>query len=328
MSNPPIIRTSERRSAKECLQAWQWAWREGLKPRGEEADHFWFGTGIHLAFSEWYSGPGLKRGPHPVETWEEYCRDAHRTMRLSGHDDEAKWTDGVELGRSLLERYIDHYGNDDHWHIIAPEQTFQIDIPYRRKNGIMAIYAGTFDLVFRDLRTGRIKLGEHKTAANISLTHLQIDDQAGAYWAIAHKVLVSQGLIKESDRIEAITYNFVRKALPDVRPENEDGLKLNKNGTISKRQPKHPFLRYDVDRSPRERATQLRRIQNEATWMDLARRHPDAITKNPRYDCARRCQFYELCEIHERGGRDFEDYKKAMFRVEDPYKDHRKSASE
>lgn len=328
MKEIPLIRTSERRTFKECPWAWWQIWREGLKPRGAEADHFWFGTGVHLALAEWYSGPGLVRGPHPVETWLEYVGEEERDMRLKGHDEDAKFVDAKALGESMLTRYVEVYGEDESWEVIQPEMPFQIQIPYRKKDGTMAIYAGTIDLVYRDLETGGIKLGEHKTAANISVTHLQIDDQAGAYWAIASKILQEKGVLRRGDIIEGITYNFLRKVFPDDRPVNKLGQKLNKDGSVSKRQPKPEFERHHVERSQRERRTQLLRIQNEATWMDLARRHPDSIMKSPRYDCARRCQLYTLCELNERGGNAWLEYREAMFVRKDPYADHRKSAEE
>ena len=37
------------------------------------------------------------------------------------------------------------------------------------------------------------------------------------------------------------------------------------------------------------------------------------------------CSFKDMCELHERGS-DWETYRNAMYRTEDPYADHRKSA--
>lgn len=322
-----ILRTSERRDFKRCQQRWWWAWREGLKPKGREADALWFGTGVHYALAEWYCGPGLTRGPHPAETWERWVGAEIRRIRSNRELDEARYVDARALGIAMLEGYVERYGRDDNWDVIHAEHVFQIDIPRRSGNGLLITLGGTFDLIFRDLETGEIWLGEHKTAASISTTHLQLDDQAGGYWMVASDICRERGLLRQGERIEGIMYNFLRKAMPDERPKDAEGRALNKNGTVSKRQPAQNFVREPVSRDGPERLGQLRRIQNEVAWMAVARKHPDMIMKTPTSDCIR-CQFYDMCELHEKGGRGWREYKEAMYTPKDPYADHRKSAAE
>jgi hypothetical protein len=301
----------------------------GLKERFRPADALWFGIGVHEALAGWYL-PGLKRGPHPADTWQQYCKDEEVQVRAAvgenWRDDE--WVDACDLGTSMLEEYVKFWGEDETWEVIEPEHPFQIYLPRRDGSGDLALYAGTFDLVFRDLEDGTIWLGEHKTAKQIMLRHLPLDKQAGGYWAIASKICADLGLLKKGEAIEGIMYNFLKKAMPDTRPENERGQKLNQDGSVSKRQPTPGFIREPVTRTRAERRTQIAQIQNEVAWMNAARRNPDRITKNPSDRCAYSCTFFEMCELHEKGGDDWRDYAKAQFVVEDPYKDHRKSASE
>src|SRR5690349_22689846 len=80
---PIIIRNSERNTLKRCPQRWWWAWRQGLRPIGEISDALWFGTGVHLALAEWYCGPGLKRGRHPAETFDEWSAGELRYIKTS-----------------------------------------------------------------------------------------------------------------------------------------------------------------------------------------------------------------------------------------------------
>jgi hypothetical protein len=325
----PILRTSERKDWGQCHLKWYWAWRMGLKERFRPADQLWFGTGIHLALAGWYI-PGVVRGVHPAETWEQFCADEESQVRAAVGDrwEDDVWVDAKTLGTSILEKYVDFYGEDESWDVIEPEHPFQVYVPKRNNSANLAIYAGTFDGVYRDLDTGEIWLMEHKSAKQISTAHLPIDSQAGAYWAIASTICQEMGLLKKGEAIKGIMYNFLKKAAPDDRPENDKGQKLNKDGTVSKKQPSPAFIREAVTRTRDERRTQIGMIQNEVAWMNLARRHPDRITKNPSYDCHRRCQFFDMCTLHEKGGDKWRDYAKVMFRVEDPYKDHRKSASE
>lgn len=327
---PPITRTVERRSFKRCMLQWQWAWRYGYRIKGKSSLPLWFGTGIHECLAQWYVGPGQKRGIHPADYWLDWVGEEVEQIRTAQSDNfkEDIWVDARDLGEAMLVGYIERYGRDESWDVVAPEETFQIDIPFRNKEGVLAIYAGTFDLVYRDLSDGSIWLGEHKTAKAISTSHLGLDDQAGSYWAIASRVLQSRGVLKKGDRIEGIMYNFLRKGFSDDRLENEKGQKLNKDGSVSKNQPSPLFLRHPVDRTKAEQASQLKRIQDEVSWMDIARRNPDRITKNSTQNCHWDCSFFDMCELHEKGGTQWEEFAKAVYVQQDPYADHRKSASD
>jgi len=235
----PIIRTSERRDFKRCQARWWWHYREGLKPRGHEKTPLWFGTGVHLGLAEWYI-PGTKRGVHPAETFAEFAKDGIYSIKTADATEEAvaQFEEGLELGVKMLEGYVRHYGNDDHMDIIQAEHPFGLDIPWpdntRQKayivepGDIMALYRGTWDGVYRDLTTSKIKLLETKTAKAIVTTHLPLDDQAGSYWAIASMVLRKLGLLGPKERIHGIEYNFLRKALPDERPRDAEGYACNK----------------------------------------------------------------------------------------------------
>lgn len=229
----PMLRNSERGAFKKCPQAWQWGWQMGLRRQGFSPNALWFGTGIHLAFAEWYL-PGLKRGKDPRETWDAWSADEIRAVKVTKVDqftdeEHQEWTDARELGLHVLDHYLETFGKDESWNVISPEQTFSVNIPSPLAKGVPIItLKGTFDGVYRDEVDGKIKLMEHKTAASISTGHLSLDDQAGTYWAIATHVLRRQGLIGEKDRLHGITYNFLRKAYRDDRPQNAEGLYTNK----------------------------------------------------------------------------------------------------
>lgn len=386
LSDVPVIRTSERGTFKKCVQKWEWSWRWGLESKGLTAAPLWFGTGIHLAFSEWYCGPGSKRGPHPAETWEKYAADAivfAKTQRYASEDNESRMVDLKALGIVLMDEYVKKYGRDEHMLIISPEQTFELMIPWpeaellhpllaahretlspaRRK--WLARYVGTFDLVWRHAGTGQLWLEEHKSAGNVYTGHLALDDQGGTYWTMAYRTLLSQGLIKKTDTFKGIEYNFVRKAMPDDRPRDEEGYATNKPtkdhyiralaapgigfnavelkklkldelaaeadrqglivlGERSKVQQPPLFERHEIHRTSSERATQLRRVQNEALHMETVREGILPVTKTPARDCRRFCQFYEMCELQEQNG-NWRDMRDLAFRSRDPYIDHRKS---
>lgn len=374
----PMLRNSERSTFKRCQHMWWWAWHEGLEKRGRLAPPLWFGTGVHLALAAWYCGPGLKRGPHPAETWEKYAADAMETVKIPGlnEEDEDRHVNAAELGKSMMENYVNTYGKDEHMYIIQPEQTFAIDVPWPKlpeghlllalaeRQKIITKLVGTYDLVYRDLIHEQIWLEEHKTAASISTAHLAIDDQGGTYFATAARGLEKQGLIKKGERLRGIEYNFMRKGLPDPRPRNAEGAYTNKPGKkhyhevlsragirfklatkldelarlatdagltvvgdVSKRQPAPLLLRERIHRTSKERSAQLRRIQHEAVQIELVRSGVLQPSKTPHRDCSRFCQFYDLCEMDERGS-DTSDFKRGVFSKRDVYVDHRKSTDE
>lgn len=371
----PILRTSERKAFKRCSQRWWWSYREGLRPVGSEATPLWFGTGVHLALAEWYI-PGTKRGIHPAETFTQFAGDALHTIKTedknASEDRIAQYEDGTSLGITLMEEYVKHWGTDQPWDFIQAEQTFSLDVPWPaddrqqiytvdEESGLLVVYKGTYDGVYRDLTDGRIKLLETKTAKAISTAHLSLDDQAGSYWAVATHTLREAGKINPDEHISAINYNFIRKALPDDRPRDAAGYACNKPvkddyarelgledvrklkvpeleamarsrgitvlGERSKVQPSPVFQREEINRTSAERKSQLRRIQDEAVAMQAHRDRLLPLTKNPTRDCTWDCSFFQLCELQERGG-NWQDYKRVAFRVEDPYKDHRKSSDE
>lgn len=336
----PRIRTSERATFKRCRWRWWQAYREGLKPRRTKPALL-FGEWVHVALARWYCGPGPKRGPHPAETFKDIATAQEQFFKTQEATEEeaAKYEDLYDLGIVLLEEYINTYGRDDSWHIISPEQTFRFGISWPEVRDrpwvphhwfdrkLLALYIGTFDLVYLDLVNELIWLGEHKTARSIGTDHLALDEQAGSYVSIAARSLAKQGLLRKGQRIHGIMYNFLRKGLPDPRPRNEDGYCLNKDGSISKVQPKPLFLRHPVPRTSAARRNQLIRIQDDATVMEAVRRGYEPVTKTPHWSCARFCEFFDICRLHEEGG-NWEDLRDVQFTVEDPYADHRKSADD
>jgi len=239
--NLPMLRTSERKDFKRCVQRWYWRWRMGLFPRQQRYNALWFGTGIHLALERWYV-PGVTRGVDPRETWAEFVEDQIgyvKALVVEGETPEDTievWVEAGDLGHDMLSNYLHHFGKDDSWEVISAEQNFNLLIakPEPKSKAVVPIartpivrYLGTFDLVARDLNTRQIWLWDHKTAKSIRTDHLPMDDQAGSYWAVADHVLRKQKLILPRERINGILYNFLLKSPPDPRPVDELGRSTN-----------------------------------------------------------------------------------------------------
>lgn len=320
----PRLRTSERSAFKRCQAKWKWAYLDGLKLKHERPGALWFGTGIHLALQERYKYRGTRRGKNVLGVWRDYVGDEQAVVYDENYaEDPSAYYNALELGEAMLGGYLDKYGKDERWHVVATEEAFQILIPHPRKPGEAIVdYCSAFDLVALDQETDdSLWLWDHKTAKVIQTHHLALDDQGGSYWALAGDMLLSKKLIKPGQKLDGILYNFLRKAKPDPRPTNEDGLALNKNGSVSLRQPTPNFLREPVWRTRAERRKQIIKIQNEALQMEAIRNGTLPITKNPTKDCKWDCPFFEMCELHESGG-DWKDFRDAGYARSDPYADH------
>jgi hypothetical protein len=297
---------------------------EGYTSKIVQADALWFGVGIHEALALWY-GKGKRRGPHPADTFAKWAGDEIAEVKTYLDDtyDAPVWEDARDLGIMMLEEYVDFYGKDPYWSIIATEQPFRIAII--RNGQTVAYFRGIWDGVLRDLRTGKIYLLENKTASQINTAYLDMDEQGGSYFAVATAILRAKGILKQNEVIAGIIYNFLRKARPDERPVNEAGLRLNKDGTESKKQPPALFVRELVTRSQPEVRTQLERIADEVEWMEAVRSGALPVTKTNTKDCPR-CPFYQPCRLHERGAESYKSILRAHYR-KNVEPDNRKSAA-
>jgi hypothetical protein len=361
------ITTSERYAFKRCPQRWWWQYREGLQPK-TTSDAFWFGIAIHLALAEYYA-LGFKRRPKGavakfVAFIEEDDMSRMIRTRPDGTDDAEMVVAAKELGLAMLAGYMAKFRGDKDWDVIYTEHPFQIIIPHPDDTTKdIAMFTSTFDGVYRDRRTRKIWLMEHKTAKSIMTSHLAMDDQGGAYWAVATQVLRSEGILGPKDVIAGIMYNFLRKGLPDERPRDADGYATNipnkahylaafddvpdvrQNMTLdvlagiaeregievlgdrSKNQPPPLFHREPIQRTQRQRRRQILNIANEANAMQMFKDGVLKPYKTPTRDCPG-CPFYNMCELDDLGA-DVDEFRDAMFVVMNPYDRYRglKSAS-
>lgn len=354
-----MIRTSERKTFKRCPQQWWWAWQEGLV-LGDPSKALWFGTLWHMVMADYYK-KGTKRSKDYIDLWRHLCNTPDAEGMFQAVDDMGEeWVDLRELGEIMLRGYVEHWGGDKDWDVIQTEYSGQVLIPRIDGKPGKIQYNFTFDGVYREKSTRKIKLMEHKTAAAIgALNYLSLDDQGGSYWAVAPTILRSKGILGEREKIHGITYNFARKGKPDGRPRNQDGYVTNKPtkanylevfakaglhvkpssrievlaelaekhkltvyGEVSKNQPAPLFVRHNVIRTSRERKTQIERIQAEAAHMSAMQDGDMPLYKSPDQLACAGCAFREMCEMHEARS-DWSEFKRTVYQVVDRYSDHR-----
>lgn len=362
----PLLRTSERNDFKRCPWLWHETWINGLRSR-REPTWAWFGTAIHRGLEARYP-VGKKRGAvsDMHDAFDEALDNQARRIYTEGAEvDETEIVDGRLLGHAMLDGYVAHYGEDRHWEVLHTEQPFQIDVPHPTiPDETIVVYAGTWDLAIFDRVEKVYKIVDHKTRKTFPSNwgFYTINDQAGSYLWVAKEVLVHKGILKKKDPIEGLVFNALRKAMPDTRPLNADGLACNKPtkahyldalgfataprgvtveglaemardrgitvyGDPSVKQPTALFHREEVWRSPEERVTQARKVQAEATVMNEMRHGRLPLYKNPTEDCVR-CQLFDYCSLDEQNKDEAKEFAAATLTVRDPYRDHREAMAE
>lgn len=354
-----MVRTSERGTFKRCPQKWWWGAVEGLAPK-EPSKALWFGHGWHYVMADFYR-PGKKRSKDWLDVWRNFCDSPHpEDGYLPADEMGPEFAELRSLGESMLVEYMKEYDGDPTWDVIQTEMSGHVMIPTWDGEDKFQ-YNFTFDGVYRDTKTKKIRLMEHKTAKAISIAHLSLDDQAGSYWAVAPTILRHLGVLSAKQSIQGVMYNFVKKGLPDSRPVGPDGYARNKPskaqylealgvepkgmtvekleamaqqkgvvvlGDISKNQPTPMFIRHFVIRTPRERRTMVERMKAEHAGMEAMRSGALPVYKTPTRDCNWDCPFFTMCEVHEAGG-DVAGFAKQVFRRRDAhevYKQDRKTA--
>jgi hypothetical protein len=270
----------------------------------------------------------VRRGKHPVKTFRAlYDQQLEQYGEFGMFTEEEEWENARELGVAMLRGYLLEYGDQDQYiQVIAPEHPFSVDVYDPETENYLCTYVGTFDAVIRDLHTGKLGLFEHKTAAQIRTDHLWNDEQAGAYFAYAKEFFQHEGLLRVDEDLDFILYNFLRKGMPDDRPRNAEGLYLNKDGSVSKKQPSPLFRREIVRRGVRTRRTVMLRAIQEFKEMEMVRQGVLPVRKNFTRDCSW-CEFQKnggMCELHEIGS-DWESVRDGLFTTWEPYEIHEDS---
>lgn len=361
----PILTTSERRAFKRCPQRWWWEYRDGLRT-SEVQMALWFGIGIHIGLAHYYGNTGYKRNMDFIERWDDYCDNDEISKVLKaapdGFSEDETWVDAKLLGRQMLQGHHEMYDGDPLWDVIYTEEPFEIGIPDPRDpsgESDVVIFTSTFDGVYRNKRDKKFRLMEHKTAKAISTDHLPLDDQGGSYYAVASIVLKHMGILSGRQTIDGITYNFLRKGMPDLRPKDAAGYATNKPikrhyidalakveplandkwsldrlastaaelnirvlGDRSAQQPPPLFERHEIRRTRSEIKTQISRIAAEGIVMEGMRSGDLPLFKNPTRDCSWDCSFFNMCQLHEQNV-DWEEFRDAVFIKRDPYDRYR-----
>lgn len=321
-SGLPLLRTSERGTFKRCHWLWKLEFVDLLKPN-YDTPALMFGSMIHEGLAGYYI-KGKKRGTHPTTGFlEAVGKEAERVGKNTGllpGDLLDEWRERIELGMAILNNYIDTYANDEDWEVLGTELPFQVIVPHPRDNVTPWFwYTGVLDLLVLARSTKRKMIVDHKTTAAIQTKYLALDQQTTAYWTWGVEALRKKGLIGQTEKLDGLLFNFLRKAAPDERPFRiENGTKFylnqptkkNPEGEISKSQPAPYFRREPIWRAQLQQDRAREQVIGEMLDMQAIRRELErspekhhsriAYKNNGKFTC-QGCWAFDICELHEAG---------------------------
>lgn len=343
---PPLVRTSERTSFTRCRWQWDRNYNDRLKPH-EEAPALRFGSLVHAALERRYP-PGIKRGPKPAPVFEKLfeaeLKEAGTTWGF--RDEDGEWATAGEMGVSMLENYVDTYGKDEEWKVIASEMTFKVPVmtPPHPDGGYMGIrgeqlakpqimfyYVGTMDGVWQNRMDEGVRINDYKTCKGDPTKEaegkLVLDEQGTAYWTWGVDAMIEEKILKprQLQALDGMLYTFLRKGKKDERPVNAQGQSLNQDGSVSRKQPSPYFHREVVYRDEQQQAMARERAIQQVLEMQAVRDGKLAAYKVPgtgfpSQQC-KGCGFFDICELHEIGA-DWESLRDASMTTWDPYDAH------
>lgn len=291
---------------KRCPNKFKYSYVDLLRKK-ETPQALMLGSYVHELLDAYYTALMTREDPvRAVAYHAEQCIDICP-------DDEIR-----ELGNNMMKNYMQNYADD--WSklkIMAVEEEFCVPIPI-----VGAYMRGKFDLVFEGA-DGKIYLGEHKTTAlsiEARKSNLELDEQCSYYMWALQKIMEEQGL---GEKVAGVMYNILRKKTPRVpEPLKKGG--LSKAKSIDTTHDVYMKAIKDNNLDPADYADVLAMLKERGNTffgrelvtrseaemkqveLDIIRSYTqmneeDYYMRNRREECARTCQYRDLCLAELKG---------------------------
>lgn len=199
MSRIKVVSYSEVDTYRQCRLKHQLSYQERWRAE-EEAEALTRGTLWHTIMEIHYSACKARREGDR----RAFGRSKEQIMRLLYDPVTGAQSEMQELLEWMYRGYVELYGADPEWEVVAIEQRFEVWLPTARGTRSTFKLAGTADLIVRDFSAGGgLWIVDHKTCKNLPKgKDLDMEDQTGIYtW------LMRQGLGLD---IRGAIYNFAR----------------------------------------------------------------------------------------------------------------------
>jgi len=178
--NAFILRTSDRILFKKCRRLWGWmSHLKQSRSMREQADYFWFGTGMHYALEDYH---GDNRYGRPDIAFQAYAIATLRANTAPHNHSEL-----TPLGIAMMAYYVDTWlWNREPYKTFIWNGVPQCEVNGHVNTGLVTaenypIYYGfTIDRMVEDCY-GQLWVMEYKSAKTFKSAHLDVDDQVTAY---------------------------------------------------------------------------------------------------------------------------------------------------
>ena len=187
-----IVSYSELDTARQCLfkhrlaykERWVGITRSPALAKGtlwhEVMENYYLTLQFFQQVSDGKWAPAFPAVPYdPDLVLEEAFRVG---MSILINDDGSYKDENCELIGWMFQGYVEYYGVDENWKILAVEQAFEFWLPTDRGGRSGFKVKMKLDLVVRDLELNRRLVVDHKSGKNLPYDkELDIDDQFGLY---------------------------------------------------------------------------------------------------------------------------------------------------
>lgn len=316
MNEPNIVSYSELSTARQCALKHQLSYVERWTKEPEKDSALTKGTAWHAVLEAHYL---------TIKRHQELARNGFATPpgRLLGECSlrvetllEEVDTDLADLVWWMYRGFIDQYGTDDQWKILAVEHAAQCRLPTALGRPSGFILKMKIDLIVADITRAKpqVWIVDHKSGKNLPKgKELDLDDQFGLYtWGLRSMGKKVFGQIHDAARTQRNQADH-EEFLEDWDARNKLGKTKGKRPepqTLDDRFLRTPMSRSDIElstlaveayRAMRQRYREQREIeQQNAQYGGLTTRFESPRSTDPD-TCKWKCNFLEPCLAARRG---------------------------
>ena len=187
-----VVTYSEMDTFRQCPLKHHWAYRERWAKTPKVGSALAKGTLWHNVLETHYEM--IRRGETDLDRLRAFALREYLIDPENGQQD----ADQV-LIEWMYDGYVEHYGTDPEWEILATEVAGQVPLPLPKYHLRFKI-----DMLVRQRSTGKIWLVDHKSARDFTRqAEIDIDDQFGLYtWALRRLGIPVFGFIRSDTRTQ------------------------------------------------------------------------------------------------------------------------------
>lgn len=204
--NAIVITYSEMDTFRQCPLKHKWSYRDRWVKPAKDGSALSRGSLWHEVMEvhyTWLQRFGDRRKADPAGLLADIREFVHVHLL---YDEQAKQTEDQVLVEWMYDGYVERYGTDPNWEILAIESAGQVRLPVPGKPKARGRYWLRFkiDMVIRDRTTGQVWIVDHKSAKDFTRqTEIDIDDQFGLYtFALRMLGIQSFGFIRSDARTQ------------------------------------------------------------------------------------------------------------------------------